>query len=270
MNNNINFSIYTTLFNIEKHNFPWCPSLENFVKFCKEGDEIVVAVNKSEDNTLQIIKDFAAENPLVKVIETNFDYNDIEMDGKIKNAALQATKNKIKIQMDADEGFVLSQRQKWEEYAETLMNQPHVDCLLIPSVDLFGSKDKIRANHEIGQKFRMHKGGFRRGVWNGARRGDKIDTSKSDTTEIIDMNGDLVRSYPIVPPQNLHPLFCFGLNKYIFTIHFGYLSFEHRININNKLWADHWALRSGGQENVATRKEQLDLEPTIKHNLSLI
>lgn len=262
------FSIYTSLYHIEKHSFPWRESLENFVKFAGEDGEVVIAINKSEDNTLEIIKKFAAENPNVKIVETDYLYSNIEMDGLIKNAALQATTKPLKIQMDADEAFPLFLKDRWVEYGEELLKSP-IQCLMIPSIDLFGSKDKIKANSQIGLKFRMHKGGLKRGVWKEARRGDKIDTSKSDTCEILLPNGDLPFCQSIVSPILLNPVFSSQLKDYLWTWHYGYLSLEHRININNKLWNEHWSLRSGRKENVATSIEELKDEPTIFHNLQL-
>lgn len=263
------FSIYTSIYHIEKHNFPWRQSLENFIEFIGPDGELTIAINKSEDNTLQIIKDFVADKSNVKIIETSFGYDDIEMDGKIKNAALQATTKPVKIQMDADEIIPLSQKPKWEMYARELLKNQQIDCLMIPTLDIFGSMDKIRSDTQIGQKFRMHKEGFYRGVISSARRGDKIDTSMSDTCEIIDVNGNLARCSSFVSPIVLNPMFADQLSDYIFTVHLGYLSFEHRLNINNKLWSSHWRLRSGHEENVITSIDQLDKYPLIFHNLSL-
>jgi glycosyltransferase involved in cell wall biosynthesis len=263
------FSVYTSLYHIEKHNFPWRQSLENFVEFIGPEGELTIAVNKSEDNTLQIIQEFAADKPNVKIIKTSFFYDDIEMDGKIKNAALQATTKPIKIQMDADEIIPLSQKPKWEVYARELLKNQQIDCWMIPTLDVYGSMDKIRSDTQIGQKFRMHKEGFFRGVINAARRGDKIDTSRSDTCELIDFNGDLARCVGFVHPMALNPMFADMLSDCIFTVHLGYLSFEHRINVNNKLWREHWELRSGRSENVVTKISQLQSANLIHHNLNL-
>lgn len=263
------FSIYTSLYHIEKHNFPWRQSLENFFQFIGPEGELVVAVNKSEDNTLQIIKDFAADKSNVKIVETSFRYDDIEMDGKIKNAALQETTKPVKIQMDSDEIIPLSQKPKWEHYARELLKNPHIDCWMVPSLDVYGCMEKIRADGQIGQKFRMHKEGFFRGVIRSARMGDKINTSMSDTCELIDYNGDLARCVSFVHPMALNPMFADMLSDFIFTVHLGYLSYEHRININKLLWKEHWELRSGRQENVITDKNQLDSYPTTYHSLNL-
>jgi hypothetical protein len=264
------FSIYTSLYHVEKHNFPWKQSIENFIEFIGSDGELVIAINKSEDNTLQIIKDFIGANQNIKIIETSFLYDDIEMDGKIKNEALQATTKPVKIQMDADEYIPLSQKSKWELYAKALLENPQIDCWMIPSLDVYGSIEKIRSDQQIGQKFRMHKSGFYRGVIRHAKRGDgKINTSMSDTCELIDINGELARCHSFVNQMVLNPMFVDQLSDYIFTVHLGYLSFEHRLNINNKLWKEHWELRSGNQENVIISKTELENNPICFHNLLL-
>ena len=258
-------SVYTTLFNVIKNSFPWEDNVENFTKF---ADEVVIAVNKSEDDTLSIVNFFAKDHPNVKVVETNYKYDNIAFDGLVKDAALQATTQPVCIQMDADETFVHSQKPKWEYYAKELLNSSF-DCYMVPSIDLYGSIDKIRANQRIGLKFRMHKRGLKRGIWKAAWRGEKIDTGMSDTTELINQNNDLCNATSIVPEQSLFPIFNSELNKYIYTVHLGFLSFDHRISINKSLWAAHWELRSGHKENVATDLFSLENVPTIKHNLIL-
>jgi glycosyltransferase involved in cell wall biosynthesis len=262
------FSIYTSLYHIEKHSFPWRESLENFVQFAGDDSEVVVAVNKSEDNTLAIIKEFAAQNPTVKIVETNYSYDNIEMDGLIKNAALQACTKEIRIQMDADEAFYLPSRPKWVQYAEELLKS-NIECLMLPTVDCFGAKDKIRADKNVGLKFRMHKKGLTRGVWKEAKRGDKINTSMSDTCELLRPNGDLAISSSIVSQTLLYPIFVPQLKDFIWTYHFGYLSFDQRVNINKKLWKSHWELRSGKREEVVTDIFELANVPTVAHNLPL-
>lgn len=260
----MDLSIYISLFNITKHSFPWQESLDNAAAF---AEEVVVAINTSEDDTFEVISSWAADKPHVKIIKTAFAYDDIEFDGKVKNAALQVCTKDILIQMDADEIIPLGQKKRWVAFANKLYLS-NIECYMIPSVDLYGSRDDIR-NIPIGNKFRMHKQGFRRGVWAGGRLGDKIDTSKSDTCELINDKDHLVRCAHIVPEFALQPRFCAILDDYIYTVHLGYLSLQHRANINKALWADHWRLRSGHEENVETDVDKLAAEPIIKHNLRL-
>ena len=257
------FSIYISAFNLIKNSFPY---LKNLYLACKFADEVIVVVNKSVDETLDLIKSYCNKYNNLKIIETNFDYNDIKFDGACKNMALQATTQKVKIQLDLDEYIPLSQKNKWLEYADKLLNTNY-ECLMIPSIDLFGNKDYIRSDQNIGIKFRMHKIGLKRGVWKYAWIDNKINTSKSDSCELLNSNDDLVNSIHIVPQRLLNPIFSFELNNHIFTIHEGYLDFKYRVNINKNFWKEKWEQRSGHPENVITEIEALKMYPTIKHNL---
>lgn len=260
----MNLSAYISLFNVTKNSFPWQESLDSAAAFC---EEVVIAINQSEDDTVAVIRAWAADKPHVKIVETSFAYTDIEFDGKVKNAALQACTGDVLIQLDADEVLLLKQKPRWVAHARQLLNL-NVDCYMIPSVDLYGDRSRMR-KQPIGVKFRMHKKGLRRGVWERAWRGDKIDTSMSDTCELLNQQGHLVRCLPVAPDFVLQPQFASQLDNYLYTIHLGYLSLEHRANINKVIWADHWRLRSGHEENVETEVDKLAAEPTIPHGLKL-
>lgn len=274
------FSIYTSAFLLNRNKFPFQESLLNFSKF---ADEVVIALNVphfdfkdkkrikfEDDGSEATLKAFIKDNSLtnVKIVITTFEFTDIEMDGKIKDAALQATKFDVKIQMDLDEIIPLSMKPKWVEYAKQMLANPLMNCLMIPTVDLYGARDKIKATQNIGLKFRMHKKGFRRGVWREAKFTDHIDTSKSDTCELIDYHGNLVQGWSIVSEMYLMPVLAGQLNDYIFTLHLGYVDLQHRLNINNAIWKEHWELRSGHKENVATNMEELK-SATMNHRLIL-
>lgn len=260
------FSIYISLFNVQKNKFPYQKNLGLAAQF---ADEVVVAVNTSTDDSLKEITEFSEQYKNIKIIQTDFSYNDIRFDGAIKNAALQATTQPLKIQMDADEYIPLSQKKMWTLYGEQLLALPPVQCLLIPSVDLYGSTKTIRSNSEIGLKFRMHKAGLFRGIMSDAWVGDRIRTDKSDTTELIDTYGRVPMCARIVPPELQNPLLAFELKKYIYTIHEGYLSFEHRVNINKAIWKKAWEDRSGHEENTPTDVRQLQSNPVINIDLPL-
>ena len=112
------YSIYTSCFNIEKNNFNyWQETIPRWIKFIKEGEcgEIVIAVNKSEDKTLEIIKDNFNKFNFISIVETDFEYEDYAFDGKIKNAALQNTKNNICLGLDLDE-YPSPNEIAWEKY----------------------------------------------------------------------------------------------------------------------------------------------------------
>lgn len=263
-------SAYVSAFNLIQNGFDVMEAMNRLVSFF---DEVVVAVNTSTDETLHWMRGFeVTQQGKVKVVETSFAYTDITFDGAIKNAALQAcSRGNVYVQMDLDEFIPMGQYNLWREYAAQLLSNPHVDCFMIPSVDLYGGMDTIRADKGIGVKFRMHKGGLRRGVWkeawvNGCKN---IDTSRSDSCELLTPKDDLAPSLPIVPPQFLAPTTSFLLNGYPFTVHTGYVSFDKRIQVNKAIWAEHWELRSGHREHVATDKKELDNMPLIRHSLKL-
>ncbi len=237
-------------------------------------DEVVVAVNTSKDDTLVTLRSFAnqIENAgRLRVISTDYAYTDITFDGKIKDAALQACTGDVMVQLDLDEIAVPSQRTLWRDYAAQLLAMPGVDCLMLPSVDLWGDMHTVRADRAIGVKFRLHRPGFRRGVWKAAWRdgGRHIDTSRSDSTELIDAKGDLARGMSVVPEAFLNPQFTAMLNGYPLVLHLGYVSFDQRVRVNKAIWSEHWELRSGHKENVAVDKDALLGYPTIKHHISL-
>lgn len=262
------FSIYASAFNLVKNNFDYKGALDNFAAF---ADEVVLAINTSEDNTLGVLQAYITEKDYknVKLIETKFDYKDNEFDGKIKNAALQATTQPVKVSMDMDERIPLSQKDKWIHYGNLLL-QSNIMAFFVPSIDLWGDKDHIRMAHDIGVKWRMHKKGCYRGVVNYARRMDgKIDTSQSDTCELINGNGELIPAAHIIPNQAYFmPIHAGFLKSCIYTVHYGYIDFQYRLNIN-KFWKEKWEERSGQPENVATKIEELTKEKVIKHNLPL-
>ena len=89
----------------------------------------------------------------------------------------------------------------------------------------------------------MHKKGLYRGPVNWARKNNgTIDTSKSDTCELIDENGNLV--YSIQTPNDIDSL---QSNNFPFVVHNGYLNLENRILRNYNFWENHWKIESGGE-----------------------
>lgn len=262
----IKSSIYCYLFNAIKNKFSY---EETFANFCAFADEVVCATIPSEDNTLAELKRLATQYPNLKIVETNISLKNNRFDGMLKTAALKETVNPIKIIADCDERFPLSQKLKWEQCYARLM-ESNYDGFLIPSVDLYGAKEMIRSDAGIGVKFRIHKDTIvERGVWYVAEREDGLfDTSKSDSTEPLREDGELGHFAPIVPQLALSPIFSTELNKYIFTVHYGFLDLQYRANIN-KFWKPHWEARSGHAENVETNQKALENHPVIEHNLIL-
>ena len=181
-------SIYSSAFNLIKNNFDYKDALNNFSHF---ANEVVVAVNESEDDTLLELKSYANERKNIRIVETDFSYEDPLLDGKIKNAALQETTQEFKINLDLDERIPIRHRGKWEMLAYQL-RFASFDSYLIPSLNLWGNRRSMRWDEEMKMNFKwyLHKQGLFRGAVDfGKLPNGKIDTSKSDTCELINEDG---------------------------------------------------------------------------------
>jgi uncharacterized protein YxjI len=232
------FSIYSSAFNIIKNDFEY----ESFVNnFCQFAEEVVIAVNKSEDDTLSALEDLQIKNNNLKIISTNFSYEDPLLDGKIKNEALQNTSNLIKIGLDLDEHIPIWQKQIWIEVGEFLISKKDIGCIMIPSLNLYKDKDHYST---VGRKWYLHKEGYQRGAVNFARKENgTVDTSKSDTCELIDINGNLVPSLAF--DNSIESL---RSGSVPFVVHAGYADLEKRVKRNLNFWHNHWKVESGGEE----------------------
>lgn len=229
------FSIYSSAFNLIKNNFPYKQAIDNF---CNIAEEVVIAINKSEDSTLDSVKSLSYEN--LSIIEVDVSYSDPLLDGKVKDAALQATTQEFKIGLDMDEYIPLNQKPMWENLAYQLRFD-NVDCYMIPSLNLY--KDKAHY-FSITNKWYLHKSNLHRGPVNFARRQNgTVDTSKSDTCELIDSNGNLAKSKYL--PNDINLL---RQKNVPFVVHLGYLNFQDRLLRNKNFWKNHWEIESGGEK----------------------
>lgn len=260
-------SIYGYLFNAKRFSFPYRETLANF---CAFADEVVIATIEDEDNTVALLQELTDKLPNLRVLPTDIkiDGNN-RFDGQLKTAAMRATTHKIKIIADLDETFVLSQKPLWQQLYKRLLDTPEIDGFLVPSLDLWGSPKRIRSDQDIGQKFRVHKDTvYERGVPNFAERGSGlIDTSRSDTTEAINRNGDLCKFISLVSMINLYPAFARTLETFPYTVHHGYEKLEGKAAINRDFWKQHWEERSGRNENVVTELRDLEKVQTVEHGL---
>lgn len=266
---NPTISAYFSAFNLVQNGFDYETALRRALAFF---DEVVVAVNTSTDDTLDALRAFANTDMRLKVISTDLSYTDVTFDGRVKDAALQACTGDVLVQLDLDEFVPLNQRALWRTLATDLLAYHAADCFMIPTIDLWGSMDTVRADVPFGTKMRMHKRGLYRGVWKEAwiTYGRQFDPSRSDSGELIDREGNLARAVPVVHPRLLHPSVTQMLNGYPYTVHTGYASFDQRVRVNKAIWAAHWTLRNNGREaNVAVDKAPLLDYPVIKHNLDL-
>ena len=228
-------SIYSSAFNLIQNNFDYISTINNF---CSIADEVIICVNTSQDNTLEALKQISYNN--LKIITSEISYDDPLLDGKIKNHALQNTSEKhpIKIGLDMDEYIPLWQKDIWLYLANQLINDS-CSCYMIPSINLYKDSDHY---FSITPKWYMHKSGLFRGPVNFARKADgHIDTTKSDTCELIDVDGNLVISK--MTPYDINVL---RNNRLPFVVHTGYVSLNNRLLRNKNFWSKHWLTESGG------------------------
>lgn len=230
-------SIYTSAFNLIKNKFEYIDALEKFSDF---AEEVVVAVNSSDDGTFEEIEKLSISRfSNLKVYACNFSYDDPWLDGKIKNHALQNTTKLVKIGLDMDEYIPSKQKSLWFDLADSLLSDECVSYM-IPSVNLY--KD-FHHYYSIGHKWYLHKTGLFRGPVNFARKPDgTVDTTKSDTCELIDKYGNLVESKIFDNSiENLRS------GKLPYVIHTGYVNLEARLIRNKNFWQQHWYVESGGK-----------------------
>ena len=255
------FSIYHSAFNLIKHGFiGWQQSLINS---CQFAEEVIIAVNPSVDNTKEAIGETLKEFNNWKIIETDFSYQDPWLDGKIKNAALQACTQDFKIQLDLDEYIPLWQRPLWENLAMQLAFSP-AQCAAVASVNLYKDWDHFSS---INNKQYFHKGQAYRAPCIQARKPDgTINTQVSDGCDLVDADGNFVLTVGMT--TNLEPL---ELGVSPFVVHFGYVDLDSRLKRNHEFWHEHWYVEGGGQAPAHTiHMKHEDFEyPYIEHKLKL-
>lgn len=240
-------SIYSSAFNLINNNFDYLFIIDNF---CNISDEVVIAVNTSIDSTYEILSKLCSKYKNLKIIDTNFSYDDPLLDGKIKNEALQSSTMPIKIGLDMDEYIPIWQKNIWISLSNQLLKDDCL-CYMVPSINLYKNCEYY---FSITPKWYIHKSGLFRGPVNFAKKQNGfIDTSKSDTCELIDSYGDLV--YSKMCPSNIELL---REEKYPFVVHMGYLSLENRIIRNNNFWNNHWKVESGGYDPAHKVHKTLD------------
>jgi len=266
---NLKISSYGYIFNATLRQFDIEETVENF---CAFFDEVVLATIKSEDDTRQRLSKLEEKYQNLKIVESDITTDDNRFDGKLKTLALQKCTGDVFVIADCDEKFLLSQKEKWQKYAQQLMDEKDLDGLMIPVIDLYKDKDSIRANVLIGQKFRIHKNTVvKRGVLPQAELSNGLfRTDISDSTEPLLENGQLAKFGTIVNQMDLNPMFCDNLINYPYVLHYGSLDLERRAKIGREFWKQKWSERSGREENVASSIKELENQPTIYHNLPIV
>ena len=264
-------SAYGYLFNLNNFDF----NLEKIISnFCEFFDEVCCCTLKSDNTAIEKLGKFENKYHNFKVLIEDLNIgSDNRFDGKLKSIALGHCKNELKVIVDFDEIFPMSNKEKWNDAGKFLLNSDF-DGLLIPSVDLWGDESLIKKSNFIGEKFRMHKSTVvKRGVIPEAEiDGTYFDTSISDSTEPLLSNGKLASFARIVPQEHLNPLNSENLKNYPYSLHYGWVDFKRKAKIGKNFWKKQWENRSGKIEDIPVSEEEIlskNIE-TIRHQIPLI
>jgi hypothetical protein len=246
-------SIYSTAFNVIKNDFDYQDAIKNFLYY---ADEVCIAINKSDDNSSEVIKNYIKENQYnVKIIDTDFSYEDPFCYGKIVNAALQGCSGDICILQDLDERFGGS-KDILHKICEQFLSMNEIKALFVPVINLYGD---IFHYKDINFKWYIHKSGLYRGPVNfGIKNDGRPDYNKTSTDELIDENSNLVPTLNIVQGLNLNDPYEYIVKNYPFVYHLGYTDFHKRVK-RNHFWKNFWENATGGDKNTHSLNEK-DLE----------
>lgn len=271
----MSLSIYGTGYNLQKMGFSWKETLQNWLDFLHHSGEIVIAVNTSEDDTVNLIRQYVASTLQshsqisVKVIDAEIPYTDPEFDGKLKALALSHCTQPYAMLLDFDELLVPSQRALWVGLARDMEMDYSFDSYLVPVVDIFGDEQHYKG---IGTKFYIHRNtsNITRGVHKQAYREDgSIDKTKSDTTEAIYKDSrEIIRAKQLVMmdlPQYI-TVGCLESGVTPFVVHLGWLNLEQRVK-QSAFWRPHWDNRDKHSQEPETTLVDLEKIPRYHHNL---
>lgn len=242
-------SLYVTCYNILTNGFSdWKERLKSHAEF---ADELIVVVNKSEDETETAIKDFLAPYKNWKVIPANFSKLDPFFDGRLKNLALQNTTKEFKVQIDMDEEIPLWQKPLWENKLFQLKFSG-AKVMAVPSVDLFNDEGHFKAINwktyvNIGQAYRGPSA-------HALKPGYFINTQISDGTELIDEKFNVIPAIASGPCD----LAALESGEEIFVLHYGYIDKQERIKRNEAFWGAHWLQESNGTKPAHVLHDSLE------------
>lgn len=266
-------SQYVAGWSLIKQNFDIKEYLDNAFYYV---DEVSVALNTSEDNSLEILNKYKNDTGRNLIItETNFSYDDPFCYGNIVNSALQVCSGDILCLRDFDE-YNGGNIEQFKAAAASLNEDNHYQAIFLPVIDLFGD---LYHYNKLGFKWFMHKRGLYRGAVNfGLKENGRPDYNKTSTDELIDKDGNLVKTINLVEyiaatlNQTINNEFILKYMKsgHPFVYHVGYVNFENRLKRNNEFWIDFWTKATGGDgNNHATKIEDLNKREVFEHGLSL-
>lgn len=230
-------SIYQTAYNLIQNSITgWEKSIINS---CQFADEVILAVNTSDDDTDSAIRDVLWEYKNWKIVPANFSKLDPFWDGRMKNLALQNCSHDWKIQKDCDETIPVWQRPLWDNAFMQLQFSGR-KVLAVPSVDIYKDENHYKSiNYKtygsIGQLWRGPAG-------NALKQGYFINTQFSDGTELINEN---FQAEPAIS-SGLLDLADLESGNSIYVLHWGYLNIQERIARTKSFWGAHWLTESDG------------------------
>jgi glycosyltransferase involved in cell wall biosynthesis len=263
------FSIYTSVFNLVKNRYDCYDAVKNFSQF---ADEVVICLNQSTDNSDEILKRCADNFQNVKIIKTDYKLDDPFIIGNTKDAALQNTTKPIKIGLDIDERLPLWQKPLWLNCAQALINSNFLACF-IPSLNLYNSITTVSDDYTTtaSQKWYMHKPGLKRGPVNFGKLPDgTINTHLSDSTELINKDGNLVHSHHILGKMDNLCSFLKVLRNTPFVYHLALADLDHKEFLYHGYAKEYWNALSGGRVPAyVINAEEMKKRKTIYHNLPL-
>ena len=261
-------SIYTSLYNLSNNLFNWQEALENFSSL---ADEVSIGTSAwCLDDTVEILKEYKKTNPKIKVVVTDFDFDNYAFDGLIKNAALGECTEPFCMLLDADERVRTKDREKFHKLCGILKESPS-DAIFIPVIDLFNTERQYKS---VGQKWYLSKNNpnIGRGIVNFAKLDNgKINHTASDTCELIYRHDNsLVKSEYLVHPGFIEDVKIEMIKRLNCPViyHLGWLDKQKRIG-QSSFWESVWSNRAGFKVDVIKTEEELNKIPYWEHGLPL-
>lgn len=258
------FSVYTSLYRVSRPDcfIDWEAALDNFSSF---GKQVVVATFGNNQDDINLLENYAIFNDKIKIVTVDTDLDDPFFDGKLKNAALKGCNEEFCILCDSDERLRLADKPNWNRAAQYLRQLDNIDAFFVPVIDLFNTEREYRS---LGQKWYLHKNlpNLNRGVVNFAKRSDNtIDTSKSDSCELIYDDEKLCRTASLVNNLGLKEIQDLGMKIF----HLGWLDRRKRL-LANAFWSPIWNARAGRPVNdIIQTNEELNQIEYWPHKLKL-
>ena len=243
------YSVYVSAFNLIQNEFDYKYHVDNFCEFVGDSGDVTICCNSSIDNTLEELKNLTKKYKNLNIIESAESYDNPGLDGILKNIALQATKNPIKLSFDMDEAINLSLKDSIDSISEYFLNSNY-QAAMLPVINIIGDKYHYK---DINFKWRIHKQGLFRGVVNFARQNDGTHSIElSDGCELISADGNLVSSVYLIDPSldDNKKLWEITNNNIPWIWHYGLLDFEKKAARNRNFWAEHWKVESGREVEV--------------------